>query len=436
MRDEYPGRSGAVLARIQSLHPVLIDLSLSRILALLAKLGHPERALAPIVHVAGTNGKGSTCAFLRAIAEAAGLRVHVMTSPHLVHVVERFRIAGRLVDEDVLVETLAEVERVNDGAPLTVFEMLTATGLVLFSRAPADLVILEVGLGGRFDATNVVDRPCVSVISAIDLDHQVFLGETLVDIAAEKAGIIKSRVPVVCAEQPPEVKAVIDAVAAQRAAPVWHVGHEIRCEPRDEPRGASRGAGGLRYTDPSGTLFLPEPSLWGGHQRANATLAVAALRHAGLSLPPHAYEGVAHATWSARLQRLDGALAKTLPEGWELWLDGGHNPNAGRALAATLATWTDRPLHLIVGMRQSKDVEGFLRPIQGFASTLQAVQEPGQYLALPVHDIIVASNGQAQEGPTLHAALARLKGPRARVLICGSLYLAGLVLRKDQTLPD
>lgn len=442
LSDEYEGRTGVVLARVQALYPKLIDLSLSRLHTLLDKLGNPERALPPVIHVAGTNGKGSTCANLRAIAEQAGMAVHVMTSPHLVDVTERFRLAGKLVSEEELVDTLEEIERVNDGAPITVFEVLTAAGLLLFSRHPADLVILEVGLGGRLDATNVVARPVACVITPVDLDHQAFLGETLALIASEKAGIIKPGVPVVCAMQHDEVRNVIEAKASSCAAPLWLVGRDIdyAWHEDDSPAGgmspaADGGDGTLAYRDPLGELTLSAPGLKGVHQAANAVLAVSALRASGLALPETAWAGIAHTRWPARLQRLEGKLAALLPEGWELWLDGGHNPNAGEALAATLASWSDRPLHVIVGMKQSKDAAGFLTPIQRHATTLHAVAEEGQHLALPVDDIIAASGGVAVAGPTLATVLPRLQGSPARVLICGSLYLAGVVLRQDGTIP-
>lgn len=428
LSDEYEGRTGAVLARVQALYPKLIDLSLARLHALLDKLGNPERILPPVVHVAGTNGKGSTCANLRAIAEAAGLSVHVMTSPHLVDVTERFRLAGKLVSENALVATLEEIERINDGAPITVFEVLTAAGLLLFSRSPADLVVLEVGLGGRLDATNVVAKPAICVITPVDLDHQAFLGETLALITAEKAGIIKPGVPVVCSVQKEEAQSVIEAQARSCDAPLWRVGREIGYETLLD--------GTLEYRDPLGTLHLPAPALRGIHQAANAALAVAALRASGLALPDRAFAGIAHTQWPARLQRLEGRLADLLPAGWELWLDGGHNPNAGEALSATLASWSDRPLHVIVGMKQSKDAAGFLRPVQAHATTLHAVAEDGQHLALPVEEIIAASGGVAMAGPDIAAVLPRLQGEPARVLICGSLYLAGVVLRQDGTIPS
>ncbi|WP_040509709.1 bifunctional folylpolyglutamate synthase/dihydrofolate synthase [Gluconobacter morbifer] len=425
LSSEYRGRPGAVLARLQDLYPKLIDLSLGRLETLLARLGHPERHLPPVVHVAGTNGKGSTCANLRAIGEAAGWRVHVMTSPHLVDVTERFRVAGKLVDEDTLVRVLEEIERVNDGAPITVFEVLTAAGFLLFSRVPADLVILEVGLGGRLDATNVVPKPAVCVITPVSIDHQAFLGETLDVIAGEKAGIIKPGVPVVSAVQDDVALEVIQARAAEKDAPLRVLGRDVTF---------AETAHGLSYRDAAGDLSLPAPGLKGPHQAGNAALAVAALRMSGLPVPEEAYAGIAATRWPARLQRLEGHLAQLLPEGWELYLDGGHNPGAGEIIGAVMDGWSDRPVHVIAGVKQSKDASGFLSPIVRRAASVQAVSEEGQHMAMTVDEIVAASGGVALAGPTIREALARLAregGDPARVLICGSLYLAGVALAQD-----
>ncbi len=427
---EFSGRSGVVLQRLQRLYPVLIDLSLGRLEVLLGKLGHPERHLPPVIHVAGTNGKGSTCAHLRAIAEAAGLVVHATTSPHLVDVTERFRVAGRLVDEATLVAALERIETVNAGAPITVFEVLTACAFLLFAETPADLAIIEVGLGGRFDATNVLQAPAACAIASLSMDHEAFLGTTLAAIAGEKAGIIKPGCPVVTGRQPPEALAVIEAEAIRQGA---------RLLLRDRDWRLDAVPDGLRYHDAAGTLHLPRPGLPGPHQHDNAGLAVAALRAAGLALPDAAYAGIAHTRWPARLQRLQGRLAAILPPGWELWLDGGHNPGAGAALAEVLDGWNDRPVHLLVGMKQTKDPTGFLGPLLPRAASVWAVAEPGQHLALPVEAIVAASQGKAVPGPTITEVLPRLARSDAlpgRVLICGSLYLAGEVLKADGWVPD
>lgn len=416
------GRFDALVARLHALHPRLIDLSLDRLRSLLARLDHPERRLPPVIHVAGTNGKGSTCAFARAVAEAAGLRVHVFTSPHLVSFNERIRVAGRLVSEDELAAVLEEVEAANDGAAITVFELVTAAALLLFARMPADLCVLEVGLGGRGDATNVIPPPAAAAITSISMDHREFLGDTLVRIAGEKAGIIKPGAPAVTGRQAPEVLAVLlDRAGAALLA-------------RDRDWSIERSGEGLRYEDASGGLDLPPPSLPGEHQYDNAGIAVAALRAARVGLPDEAVrEGIASARWPARLQRLRGALAARLPRS-ELWLDGGHNPGAGSVLARHLATWRDRPTDLVVGMKQTKDAAAFLAPLLPLARHVWAVAEPGQHLALPPEAIVEASGGVARPGPTVAAALrhvAEAADPPGRVLICGSLYLAGEVLRED-----
>ena len=418
-------RVTGIVARLHGLHPRLIDLSLDRLISLLAKLGHPELRLPPVIHVAGTNGKGSCCAFLRAIGEAAGMRVHVYTSPHLIRFNERIRIAGELVSDEALSVALEHIEAVNDGAPITVFEVITAVALHLFAEHPAELCVLEVGLGGRGDATNVIAGPAACAITSISLDHRELLGDTIALIAAEKAGILKPGIPVSIGTQPPEALDTLLALAAKAGAPVALRNRDWRI--------ASLGDG-LRYSDARGVLDLPLPSLPGAHQIDNAGIAIAALRASGIALPERAFSaGLAGAQWPARMQRLTGVLAAMLPPGWELWLDGGHNPGAGLVLAEHLSGWSDRPAHLIIGMKQAKDSTATLRPLLPHAASVWAVAEPGQHLALPVEAILAASGGIARPGPTVQAALAkisRLDGP-ARVLICGSLYLAGEVLKQD-----
>lgn len=411
-----------IIDRLHGLHPRLIDLSLGRLERLLAQLGHPERRLPPVIHVAGTNGKGSTCAFLRAMAEAAGLRVHAYTSPHLVRFNERFRIAGQLVSDAALADALEHIEQVNGGAPITVFEVITAAAFHLFAQAPADLCVLEVGLGGRGDATNVIRDPAVCAVTSISMDHRELLGDTLAAIATEKAGIAKRGVPLVTGAQPAEALAALADAAGRAGAPLLARGRDWEI--------ADAGAA-LRFTDAQGSAALPRPSLPGAHQIDNAGIAVAALR-AAMPVPDTAWAGLAQAEWPARLQRLHGRLARMAPPGWEVWLDGGHNPGAGAALARHAAGWTDRPLYLLVGMKQSKDATEFLRPLLPHAVRTFAVQERGQHLALPVEAIIAASGGIAVPGPTVAEALGKLPlDPPARALICGSLYLAGEVLKAD-----
>jgi dihydrofolate synthase/folylpolyglutamate synthase len=369
-----------------------------------------------VIHVAGTNGKGSVCAFARAVAEAAGLRVHVFTSPHLVRFNERIRLAGQLVTDEQLAAALDAIEAANGPQQITVFEAITAAAFWLFARNPADLCLVEVGLGGRLDATNVL-TPAACAITSISLDHQEFLGGTLAEIAGEKAGIIKPGIPVVTGSQPPEVLARIAAIAAEKGAPLLRRGEEWH---------VAATASGMMFDG----IALPPPSLAGAHQVENAGIALAALRAAGIALAPEVMaRGLQTAAWPARLQRLRGALARLLPEGAELWLDGAHNPGGAQALAAQLAAWRG-PTTLILGMKQSKDVAEVLRILLPRAAAVYAVAEPGQHLALPVEAIITASGGVAKPGPDIRGALAQITAP-TRVLICGSLYLAGEALKLD-----
>jgi dihydrofolate synthase / folylpolyglutamate synthase len=418
-------RIEGIVARLHGLHPRLIDLSLDRLLVLLERLGNPQDRLPPVIHVAGTNGKGSTCAFLRSIGEQAGMRVHVYTSPHLVRFSERIRVAGTLLPDEALEAALAEVEAVNAGAPITVFEVITAVAFHLFAQVPAELCVLEVGLGGRGDATNVIARPAACAITSISLDHRDMLGETIEAIAGEKAGIIKPSVPCVTGRQGPSVLAVLEAQARANDTALATRDREWRITPH---------ADGLRFQDAAGVLALPLPSLAGMHQVDNAGIAVAAMRAAGLGISAAAFgRGLASAEWPGRLQRLHGRLSRMLPEGWELWLDGGHNPGAGEALAGHLGQWRDRTLHLIVGMKQDKDSAGFLHPLLGHADAVWAVREPGQHLGSEPGDIVEASGGVAVAAGTVADALrgvGETPGP-GRVLICGSLYLAGEVLKAD-----
>jgi dihydrofolate synthase / folylpolyglutamate synthase len=434
----------SILARLTALHPKRIDLSLDRLQSLLAALDRPERKLPPVIHVAGTNGKGSTVAFLRAILEAAGLRAHVYTSPHLVRFNERFRLGapgeGKLVSDAELAATFEECERANSNAPITLFEITTAGGLLLFSRHPADVLILEVGLGGRLDATNVIDAPLASVITRVSIDHTDFLGDTLEKIATEKAGILKRGAPAIIAAQHRDVLTVIERQAARLNAPLRIAGEDFT---------ATEERGRLVYQDEAGLLDLPAPKLYGRHQYENAGLAIAALRTIGsFKIPASAFEaGMTKADWPARLQRLaQGKLSELVPAGSELWLDGGHNPDGGRAIAATLADLEERvsrPLVLIVGMLSSKDCEGFLRNFTGLARRMIAVPVPGTETGLPaetVADCARAIGLPSTSRDNLTEALAVVRkldlDPPPRILITGSLYLAGDVLRENGTLPQ
>ena len=411
-----------IATRLVRLHPRLIDLSLDRLRTLLARLDHPEKRLPPVIHVAGTNGKGSTCAFIRAMAEAAGLRVHVYTSPHLIRFNERIRIAGKMVPDDQLIAAMERMEQVNASAPITVFEVITAAAFDLFASTPADLCVLEVGLGGRGDATNVIDPPAACAITSISLDHRELLGPSVDVIAGEKAGIMKPRVPVAIGAQPDDVQRILLNHAAARQAPV-----KLRGRDWD----IAQAGTSFRYTDGSGVVEVPKPSLSGSFQQDNAGIAITAMRAAGVR---HDFAGLTRTEWPARLQRLRGRLADLLPPDWELFLDGGHNPGAGIVLAEHLRGWADRPVHLVVGMKQAKDSAEFLRPLLPLAETVWAVQEPDQHAALPIEAIIAASGGRARPGPRVADALRAIPrtGVPGRSLICGSLYLAGEVLKQDQ----
>jgi dihydrofolate synthase / folylpolyglutamate synthase len=432
----------AMLARLLALHPKRIDLSLGRIERLLAALDHPERRLPPVIHVAGTNGKGSTIAFMRAVLEAAGKSVHVYTSPNLVRLNERFRIGhadgGKLVGDAELEAVLAECEAKNGATPITVFEMETAAGFVLFSRHPADVLLLEVGLGGRLDATNVVERPLASVITRLSLDHREFLGDTLVEIAAEKSGILKPNVPAVVVSQAREALAVIERQAARLRAPLKIAGEDWT---------ATEERGRLVYQDGDGLLDLPAPKLYGRHQFENAGAAIAALRVSGLKLPAAAFEaGMTRVDWPARMQRLaHGRLANLLPPESELWLDGGHNADGGQAVAAALADLEERvsrPLVLIVGMLSTKDSEGFLRNFSGLAHRVITVPihqdkaVPAEALAEVARNVDIPAIARDDLVSALAIAGKLELAPAPRVLITGSLYLAGEVLAANGTPPE
>jgi dihydrofolate synthase/folylpolyglutamate synthase len=429
----------SILARLLALHPKRIDLTLARIERILDRLGHPERRVPPVIHVAGTNGKGSTIAFLRAMLEAAGKGVHVYTSPNLMRINERFRLGapggGVLVPDAELADALAECERANGDAPITIFEIETAAAFVLFARHAADMLLLEVGLGGRLDATNVIERPLASVVTPVSLDHIEFLGDTIEKIAAEKAGIFRAGVPAVIAPQTDAVSRVLERHAEKRRARLHVAGQQWQ---------ASVEHGRLVYQDDQGLLDLPPPKLFGRHQFDNAGTAIAALRAAGIRLPATAIEqGLIRAEWPARLQRItNGKLVALAPAGAELWLDGGHNAEGGRAIAAALGDLEERvsrPLVLLVGMLSTKDHAGFLRNFTGLVRRVVAVpihQDKG----VPVEEIAAAARAAgmpADASQSIEAALAAIGGlgfdPPPRILITGSLYLAGEVLAANGT---
>ena len=434
---------GELIARLSALHPSAIDLSLERMHRLLQQLDHPERKLPPVIHVAGTNGKGSTIAYLRAILEAADLRVHAYTSPSLVRINERFRLGragvGVLVGDDELYAALEHCEQANAGAPITIFEIETAAALWLFARHPADIVLLEVGLGGRLDATNVIEEPLASVIAPISMDHTEFLGDNLSAIAREKAEIIKRGVPVISSEQPPEALGVIEQQARRVRAPLhaagqqWHVSIE---------------RGRLVYQDDRGLMDLPAPKLFGRHQFDNAGLAIATLRAQDrFKIGPAAFEaGILDAEWPARMQRLaSGALLAQAPQGSEIWLDGGHNAEGGRVAAAALGDLEERvsrPLVVIAGMMANKDANAFLANFAGLTRHIIAVKIPDR--DNPMAPDRLADAGRAlgmrvETSASVEAALRSLARLAyevpPRILITGSLYLAGHVLAVNGTPP-
>jgi len=431
----------SILARLLALHPKRIDLTLERVERILARLGNPERRVPPVIHVAGTNGKGSTIAFLRAMLEAAGKSVHVYTSPNLVRINERFRLGapggGMLVSDAELADALAECERANGDAPITIFEIETAAAFVLFARHSADYLLLEVGLGGRLDATNVIERPLASIVTPVSMDHIEFLGDTIEKIAAEKAGIFRASVAAVIAPQVDAVSRVLERHAEKARAPLHVAGQQWT---------ASIEHGRLVYQDEKGLFDLPPPKLFGRHQFDNAGTAIAALRAAGVRMPVKAVEqGLLRADWPARLQRLTtGKLVALAPAGAELWLDGGHNADGGRAIAAALGDLEERvsrPLVLVIGMLSTKDHSGFLRNFTGLVRRIFGVpihQDKG----VPPDEIAAAARDAgmpADASGSIEEALTAIGelgfDPPPRILITGSLYLAGAVLHANGTTP-
>lgn len=434
----------SLIDELSAIHPKGYDLSLGRIQRVLRLLGDPQLAIPPAIHVAGTNGKGSTTAFCRAFLEAAGKTVHVHTSPHLVNWHERYRMGrpggGKLVSDAMLEEAIARIANVNDGAPITVFEILCAAMFVLFSEHPADYCIVEVGLGGRFDATNVIDHPLVSVITSISLDHMAHLGDREELIAFEKAGIIKPGHPVVISPQTTGVREVFERVIAQRRSPAWHGGQDFVF---------TAHGGRLVYQDVRGLLDLPLPRLRGAHQLANAATAIAALRLSCPQLPDFAYEtGMETVRWPGRMERLKpGPVQVLAPAGAEIWIDGGHNPAAGEVIAQELANLEERapmPVFVIAGMLLTKDPSGFFHAFDGLAERIFTV---------PIHDseqgfsphalarVALESGFDANACLSVAEAFSSISGmlspgEQCRIVICGSLYLVGEILRDNNEAPQ
>ncbi|SFQ44556.1 dihydrofolate synthase / folylpolyglutamate synthase [Roseivivax halotolerans] len=418
--------SDHILMRMMALHPKYIDLTLDRVWQLLEKLGHPERSLPKVIHLAGTNGKGSTQAMIRAGLEAQGNRVHAYTSPHLARFHERIRLAGDLISEADLAVLLDEVYAINGSDPITYFEITTCAALLAFSRIPADYLLLETGLGGRLDATNVVEHPALTIITPVAMDHESYLGDTLAKIAGEKAGILKRGTPCVVGPQEEAALEVIEARAAALGAPLiaqgqhWHVNEE-----HDR----------LVFQDEQGLLDLPKPNLPGRHQLDNAGAALAALRHLGAE-EAACEAAVTRAEWPARMQRLRHGPLVEAAGAAELWLDGGHNPAAGVALAAHLGDLPERPTYMVCGMLNTKDVRGYLRAFEGQVRGLSAVSIPSEANTLSAEETAECARDAGLAARTAASPLSAVEGivadaPHARILICGSLYLAGWVLREN-----
>jgi dihydrofolate synthase/folylpolyglutamate synthase len=428
---------------LMALHPKGFDLSLDRISRLLERLGNPQDQLPPVIHIAGTNGKGSCAAFSCALLEASGYRVHVHTSPHLVNWHERYRLAadggGRLVDDKVFADAIARVAKANEGQKITVFEILTAVAFLLFSEHPADAVVIEVGLGGRFDATNVVSEPAVSVIMPVSLDHEAYLGDRVELIAAEKAGIIKSGCPVVIGAQESETALQVLIETAERLdCPAFVYGQDFL---------AYEENGRMVYQDEDGLMDLPPPRLPGRHQFANAAAAIAAVKAAGFEISHRAAEtAMARAAWPGRMQKLpQGVLTELAPKGADIWLDGGHNPGAGVVVAEAMAEQEEknpRPLFLISGMINTKDQTGYFRAFKGLVRHVYTVPVSLSEAGVPNDELAiraVEAGLSAEPVSSVANALMLLRdtwdGPPPRILIGGSLYLAGAVLAENGTPP-
>jgi len=433
-------KADALINKLSEIHPKGFDLSLDRILHLLEKLGNPQDKLPPVMHVAGTNGKGSTLAFARAILEAQGYKVHVHTSPHLVNWHERYRLAGKLVSDDQLAIAIEHVAEVNENRPITVFELLCAVMFVLFSEHEADFSLVEVGLGGRFDATNVIASPRVCAIAPVGLDHQAYLGDTVTKIAFEKAGIIKPRVPVAIGLQEDDARETIEQVARKKAAPTFFARQDFDFY---------EDATGFVYQDEQGLLDLPMPTLVGDHQLANAALAIAAIRAGGIKVLPQAFaQGMKDVNWPGRLEKLrEGKITQKFGSDADIWIDGGHNPSAGEAIAAELLRrngQTKRKIILICGMINTKEPLGYFHPFAKLDAEIitvpVAMSEAGiapQALSAIARDAGLRASASPSLSDGIEYAISQSTGEaHAMVLFCGSLYMVGEVLAMNETPPQ
>lgn len=432
-------KSDALINKLSEIHPKGFDLSLERVTNLLEKLGNPQDKVPPVIHVAGTNGKGSTLAFTRAILEAQGYKVHVHTSPHLVNWHERYRLAGKLVSDDVLAEAIQRVADANDNKPITVFELLCAVMFLLFSEHEADFSLVEVGLGGRFDATNVIAQPRVCAIAPVALDHQAYLGDTIAKIAFEKAGIIKRKIPVAVGLQEDDARETIEQVASRQFAPI-----QIARQDFDFYEDAT----GFVFQDEEGLLDLPMPALAGEHQLANAALAIAAIRLAKIEVSPKAFaQGMQDVTWPGRLEKLpEGKITKQFNSNSDIWIDGGHNPSAGEAIAAELIRQNqkaNRKIILVCGMINTKEPFGYFKPFEALNAEVFTVPVAMSEAGIPPDELadIAKSAGLAtttcaslEKG--IQAAIIASKNENALVLFCGSLYMVGEVLERNETPPQ
>ncbi len=431
-KTALPKGSDKVLERLSRLHPKKIDLSLDRMKIILKVLGQPERSLPPVIHVAGTNGKGSVTAYMRSIFEASDYKTHIYSSPHLVRFAERIRLAGKIIDEEILFQLLLETEKLNNNSPITYFEITTALALKAFAVIPADVLLLEVGLGGRFDATNVISRPLAAVITPVSLDHEGFLGTDVGLIGYEKAGIAKEDSPLITASQLPEVMKNIKKSCDETGA---NLVTDWSFETFEDY---------FIYRDTRGSLKLPHPNLKGAHQISNAALAIATLRHQDkFSFTEGQFaKGITHAHWAARMQDItDSPMGKSLPKGSALWLDGGHNPAAGYTIAESFKKEGSRAFILITGMMSNKDIAGFLKPFAPLTEKLYAVKVTNEESHAPcvICEIAQSINIPSEPISSPQKAILTIAKNHTKpvtVLICGSLYLAGQVLEENNILPD